>query len=172
MHRHETGRCRPSRARTIALRSSAAEPRTDEKKKSDAERIAWRRGRDARESTRWNLDESESRRRETSERRMADRNEDFNWYRGPRRSFQSFYYRFFCLFLFLFSLPFFNFPSVLYYTFRERFTKIAYLPISNRRAKSFAENRTCTRLRDKCHDKWKTINWGENYSQNNSYYII
>lgn len=124
MHRHEAGRCRPSRARTIALRSSAAESRMDEKKKSDAERITWPRGGDARESTRWNLDESESRRRETSERRMADRNEDFNWYRGPHRLFESVF-----LLSLLFSLPF---PFYLFYlfvlrhpspTFRERFIK-------------------------------------------------
>lgn len=67
-------------------------------------------GGDARENTRWNLDESESGRRETSERRMADRNEDFNRYCGsradrPRESV--------LLLLFLFSLTFFT-PSPAY----------------------------------------------------------
>lgn len=61
--------------------------------------------RDARKSTRWRRDESTG----PSERRMADRNEDFNWYplraarpaRGPPA--RSFCY---CFFLVPFSLSF------------------------------------------------------------------
>lgn len=55
---------------------------------------------------------------------MADRNEDFNWYRGPRRPLES---AFLLSFLFsppfLLSLPLLQHPSP---TFRERFTETAY----------------------------------------------
>lgn len=106
MHRHEAGRCRPSRTRTTALRSYHPPPsrgRTGREEERRRKNYMVKRGRCARKRP---LDGTWT--SQDGKRRMADRNEDFNWYRGPRQPLESVFLLSFLSFFSFFSLPLFN----------------------------------------------------------------
>lgn len=128
MHRHEAGRCRPSRTRTTALRSYHPPPSRGRTGREEEERrrknYMVKRGRCARKRP---LDGTWTNPSQDGERPPRE-----EWPIAMKiltgtvaladRSSRSFYYRFFSLLLF-FPSSVLQYPSP---TFRERFTKTAY----------------------------------------------